>query len=251
MNVNYQVGRTLDIILNKIVSHPSFPLTRYFPRGKIVWYDIQRFSDKKDLNIIFDVGANIGQTANGLIQYFPKTQIYCFEPVKSSFDILHKNFSSFSNISLLQQGFGSKSEHKIINIYDDSQLNTLIVNAPRDAQKINEEKIFLDTIDNFCLDNQIPAIDILKMDVQGWEMEILLGAMNFISQKKIKFIYTEVGFRRQDRDMQHFSEINDFLESQGYYLCGFYSLFRWGDHKQYLGFANALYVQPDYLEDRK
>ncbi|MFM7886566.1 MAG: hypothetical protein ACKPCM_07735 [Pseudanabaena sp.] len=52
-----------------------------------------------------------------------------------------------------------------------------------------------------------------------------------------------------DRDMQHFSGINDYLGKQGFWLCGFYDQFRWGDKKEYLGFVNALYIQPDFVHD--
>ena len=41
----------------------------------------------------------------------------------------------------------------------------------------------------------------------------------------------------------------DYLEKQGFWLCGFYDQFRWGDKKEYLGFANALYIQPDFVND--
>lgn len=64
---------TLNSVLNAVLSSQAFPLTRYFPRSISVFYDIQRFSQKKDLKVLLDVGANVGQTATGLVQYFPKS----------------------------------------------------------------------------------------------------------------------------------------------------------------------------------
>jgi FkbM family methyltransferase len=239
----------LNSVLNAVLSSQAFPLTRYFPRSISVFYDIQRFSQKKDLKVLLDVGANVGQTATGLVQYFPKSQIYCFEPVSTSFKTLSSKFSHRANVHCIQKGIGSVNGFANIVLHHDSQLNTIIANGPREDSKIGEEKIILETIDRFSIAENIRYIDFLKMDVQGWEMEVLLGAETLLRDKRIHFIYTEVGFRRGDRDMQHFSEINDYLEKQGFWLCGFYDQFRWGDKKEYLGFANALYIQPDFVND--
>ena len=46
--------------------------------------------------------------------------------------------------------------------------------------------------------------------------------------------------------MQYLADLNAFLEQHGFWFCGLYEAFRWGDRKQYVGFANALYVNPDY-----
>jgi FkbM family methyltransferase len=247
--LRWYVGSSFNSVLHKLLSNQLFPLTRYFPYGRSVYYDIQRFSQNKNLNILFDIGANVGQTANGLIKYFPKSKIYCFEPVDKTFAILSENLHRYTNVNCIQKGMGRVSGSVNIILHDDSELNTIVSNGPRENQKIGEEEIILDTVDGFTKSQNITHIDFLKIDVQGWEMEVLMGAEALLRDKKIRFIYTEVGFRRSDRDMQHFSEINDFLEDKGFWLCGFYDQFRWGEHKQYLGFANALYVQPNFSND--
>lgn len=84
------------------------------------------------------------------------------------------------------------------------------------GKKIGEEIITIDTVDEFTENRNITHIDFLKMDVQGWEMEVLMGAKTLLREKRVRFIYTEVGFRREDRDMQHFCKINDYLESKGF-----------------------------------
>lgn len=247
MNYRFLIGHSLNVIVNKILSNSYFPLTRYIPKGIYPLYDIQFFSGTRKLQTVFDVGANIGQTARGFIQYFPNSQIYCFEPVSQSFRTLSQNFSEFPNVHCINKGLGSNQEIIKINLYKDSQLDTLIKNGPREDQKIGEEEISLDSLDNFCNSQKIRYIDLLKMDVQGWESEVLRGASSFLDSRRIHFILTEVGFRNSDSDMQHFSEINSFLEENGFWLCGFYHSFRWGDRKQYLGFSNALYIQPEFL----
>ena len=247
--IRWWIGSSLNSSVNGILSNQAFPLTRYFPQGYSVLYDVQRFSQRKQLNVLFDIGANVGQTANGLVQYFPKSSIYCFEPVSATYNTLSQKFSKYSNVSCIQKGMGSVSGSASIILHDNSELNTIVTNGPRENQKIGEEIITIDTVDEFTENRNITHIDFLKMDVQGWEMEVLMGAEALLREKRVRFIYTEVGFRRADRDMQHFCEINDYLESKGFWFCGFYSQFRWGDNKKFLGFANALYIQPDFNDN--
>jgi hypothetical protein len=68
------------------------PLTRYVPPGQFWIYDVQRFAGTRDLDVIFDVGANIGQTAYGLVRYLPHAQIFCVEPVGATMERLRTRF---------------------------------------------------------------------------------------------------------------------------------------------------------------
>ena len=248
MNIRYFLGSSINSAIHWIISRPYFPLTRYVPRGKYWLYDAQRFSGTKKLPVIFDVGANVGQTLSGIARYFPESTSFSFEPISSSFNALKEKFGNVKNIHLENIALGSESGTSIVELHANSELNTLVNDQPRTDDLLGKtEKVSIESLDNFCSSRAIDRVDILKMDVQGWELEVLKGAESFIQSKKIRFVYAEVGFRRSDSDMQHFSELNDFLEKKGFWLCGFYEPFRWGANKQYLGFANALYLNPDFI----
>ena len=84
--MRFIVGSRMSHLRHAILSAPWFPLTRYIAKGSYALYDIQCFSGTRHFNVIFDVGANVGQTAHGLISYFPVSQIYCFEPATAPFE---------------------------------------------------------------------------------------------------------------------------------------------------------------------
>jgi FkbM family methyltransferase len=245
MGLNYLVGSTLTKARDLVLSSKVMPLTRYFPRGASWMYDVQRFSGSRNFEVIFDVGANIGQTARGLVQYFPSASIFCFEPVASTFHELDRTFGSHRNVTCLQKALGKSRSVAEMALHADSELNTFVLSGQREGTG-EREQVAVDTVDDFCRDNNLSTIGILKLDVQGWEMNAVDGAREMLSKNAVQFIYAEVGFRRQDADMQHFAEFNDAMDRANFMFCGLYEPFRYGDAKQYVYFANALYVNPNY-----
>jgi FkbM family methyltransferase len=239
MSWRYQVGSAVNRLKHALLSSPIFPLTRYVPPGAVWLYDVQRANNSRRANVIFDVGANTGQTAWGLVRYFPAATIYCFEPVSSSYRELLKNYGHRSNVRCVRAALGSTVEQRCMTLGNDPERNTLHSGGPELGGLSGEiEQVDVTTIDRFCADNGISEIDILKLDVQGWEMEVLRGC-----SLSPRHIFTEVGFRSDEKDMLHFSILDAHLQRAGYIFGGLYDSFRYGPAKQYVGFANALYVK--------
>jgi tRNA1(Val) A37 N6-methylase TrmN6 len=67
-----------------------------FPSGLDLAYDLKRILDGNQLQTVFDVGANVGQTALYFNKHFPNANIYSFEPVKGTFGTLESNVGYFS-----------------------------------------------------------------------------------------------------------------------------------------------------------
>ena len=68
----------------------------------------------------------------------------------------------------------------------------------KDYNLVNEESIEITTLDSFCSKNKIEFIDFLKLDVEGYEMNMFNGAKDFISNKKIGAIQFELGVASVD-----------------------------------------------------
>ena len=78
-----------------------------------------------------------------------------------------------------------------------------------------EIEVKTQTIDNFCLQNKIDYIHILKLDTEGNEFNILKGAENLLSENKIKLIYTEICSIKKDYDNKSL-EIKNFLKKYNF-----------------------------------
>ena len=240
MNWRYVLGDAANRLTHAVLACPSLPLMRWVPRGRHWMYDVQRARQSRRADVIFDVGANIGQTAWGLVRYFPGSAIYCFEPVQSSFDILSERYGARANVRCVRAALGDRPERRVIGLCEDPEQNTLVEGGPGNARLTGAtEEIEVTTADNFCAGNGIAAIDILKMDVQGWELNVLRGCA-----RSPAFVLAEVGLRTGAADMQDFASFHAYMEQRGYLFGGLYEQFRYGPHKEFVLFANALYVLP-------
>lgn len=209
--------------------------------------DIDRIVNYLPIQMIFDVGANIGDTALYFSRRFPQAQIMAFEPVKATFAELTNNTQNSSRIKRFQHAFGSENGTTEIYLSQNSELNSL-VNEINLRQKdlihdAKSEKIEIKTIDDFCVSNVIDKIDLLKTDTEGFDLEVLKGAENLLNQRKIKFILSEVGFRGFDQRHTDFHTLSEYLFSKGFRVYGFYDLSYWTPyHYEGLIFCNALFV---------
>ncbi|TXD81701.1 FkbM family methyltransferase [Subsaximicrobium wynnwilliamsii] len=157
---------------------------------------IKSFPDRKD-TVFFDVGANKGQYSSLLSKFYKNVSIYSFEPLKASFAVAEKNLSKFENITVNNFAFGS--QEKKLSIFFDStddtsvkaSINRSVISDIHKNQKISNELIDIRTIDDYCSKNGIVKIDFLKIDTEGYELEVLKGAAKLIENNGIQTIQFE------------------------------------------------------------
>ena len=250
MNIRHFAGRALEWPLNRLLRAPWFPLLRTFHARQNWLYDICRYANTRGFRVLFDVGANVGQTSVGMHGYFPHADIHAFEPVENTHRILCRNVRRWPNVRPHRLAMGRIAEFREIVLQDDSELNSMRMSAPLDAGAERRlERIEISTVDDFCDRHGIGAIDVLKSDAQGCDLDVLLGAERMISAKRVPFVFVEVGFQPDDIINSPFAPLNEHLTAHGYRLSGFYEQFGWGRNAALI-FCNALYFHPDALRQR-
>jgi len=150
--------------------------------------------------IIFDVGSHEGKLVKLMNNLYENATIYCFEPNKSMNGKLKK---VGKNVKVYNYALGSRNEEKnfLINQIDltntlskinkDSiylKFKNLIIN--KSIKDKNYKKIKVISLKHFCDTKKIKYIDFLKIDVEGFEYNVLLGAKHII--KNVKFIMLEI-----------------------------------------------------------
>lgn len=169
--------------------------------------------NKNNSFVFFDVGANRGDYSKALINKFRGSKVYSFEPLPSTFGMLKKETQSFENIYCINKALGAQEGRR--KIYSDGAGSGLSSFFPLESQAENKshmEEVCITTLDSFCSANEIRQIDFLKIDVEGFEFEVLKGAETMIKSNKIRNIQFEFGGNHVKGHV-HFFDIFQFLSN--------------------------------------
>jgi len=219
---------------------------RRLPFGVNQFQDIKYLVKDFPIETILDVGANEGQTANQFIKFFPGARIFCIEPVSGTFQKLKNNVKA-NNVSFYHLALGSESGSFEIKTSFDNSNNTM--NSLKTPNPVNEgkefkvEKVNVMTLDMFCKEQQVSEISYLKIDTEGFDLEVLKGGRSMLEQKKIGFIEVEAGMNPDNKYHVSFDDLKNYLESFDYYLFGVYEQFQeWIIKKPILRRCNPVFI---------
>jgi len=179
------------------------------------------------INKVFDIGANVGQYAEAIREVGYTGEIISFEPIKNIFQILEQKACGDDNWNCENYALGDSDEETAINIAGNaaaassSMLEMLpahLESAPTSGYT-GTEKISVKRLDavfsNFYTKNDNIYV---KIDAQGFEKNILDGALN--SMNDIKFFQVEMSLIPLYKDSLDYLEMIDFLTAKGYDLYG-------------------------------
>lgn len=164
---------------------------------------------------IFDVGANVGEYSLSLKKIFPLSAIYAFEPNPVSFKDLTEKKTIIADFYPFCSGLGSSKSQTKIYTYKNhlaSEHATIIKDVMvqlHKSEEVEEYAVDIISLDNFCERMNINKIHFIKIDTEGYELEVLKGAVKLIKNKAIEVIQFE------------FNEMNIFSKV---FLKDFYSL---------------------------
>ncbi|MDF3027780.1 MAG: methyltransferase FkbM family [Fluviicola sp.] len=142
--------------------------------------------------IIFDIGANIGQTAFNI--YHSQTRkelnplIYAFEPYPQTFDKFESNINLNNKITGVRAyNLGLGDQKGTLQMAKHSPSNSGATRMTADTQ--NSVSVSVTSLDEFVSEQKIPRIDFIKIDVEGYELQVLKGAMQSIRQFRPALVF--------------------------------------------------------------
>lgn len=163
--------------LFRLARHPS--LWPFAFRGTVASLEHQDVPFGKDFRTVIDVGASRGQFAAFAAHRFPKARIICFEPLPGPADRLEKVLGN--RVELRRIALGSKPGRATINVSARDDSSSLLPIGSRQVQEFpGTEAVDSIEVEVSTLDLELPEPPLqpclLKIDVQGFEAEVLNGA---------------------------------------------------------------------------
>ncbi len=200
--------------------------------------------------VVIDVGAHMGQSADRFLGRFPAAKLHLFEPFPDSMQHLRARFAGEARVALHEEALAAAPGHADFYVNKISATNSLLplsteVNRhvdPRLYETRERIRVVATTLDAFCRERLIETVDLLKIDVQGAELEVLKGANELLASGAVRVVYLEAHFKPIYSGQADFCTISARLHERGYRVYGIYDMNFGLDGG--LAWADAIFTRP-------
>jgi FkbM family methyltransferase len=198
LSTKHTIMKRIKNLLNKVLTSIGIEVR------KINFYNssnalIKKCLDYYKVDLVIDVGANIGQYGMGLRKAGYEGRILSFEPLKNVFRELKLNCIKHGNWDACNLGVGSENGELKINIARNFESSSFLpvtemsINAAPESEYFNQEIVEIITLSSFFSQHEHSSQNLfLKIDVQGFEIEVLKGIELILP--KVKAIQVEMSF---------------------------------------------------------
>jgi FkbM family methyltransferase len=149
----------------------------------------------KNKKVIFDVGANIGKWTIMLLDLCerenitPNMEIHAFEPIPSSFALLGDASASHplhGQVKLVPVALSNeKGCGEMYEFERCGETNSLYFHSFLNNTSVHKVSVVKNTIQSYCVEQGIDKIDLIKIDAEGHDMDIILGACDLIERESL------------------------------------------------------------------
>lgn len=219
-------------------------------RGFNLWSDLRRLLPQLKIRHAFDVGANLGQSADEIRTHLPDCDLWCFEPIPATFEQLQKNLSRYSNCKLFPVALGATVCRGVMDTNQSASDNIRIISTDSSSESgdSGHVTVSIDTLDHFVSAHPIKHIDFLKIDTEGYDLDVLQGAKATLEARKISVIQVEAGMNPENQLHIPLQRFVDFLYPLDYLLFGIYEqMHEWPTREPHLRRSNAVFISRELI----
>lgn len=176
--------------------------------------------------VILEAGAFDGTDTIAMARMWPKSTIYAFEPEPTNFAKILKGIEQLKNVYCYPLALGDRTGTIDFHLSQDSKSNRTGSGSllqPSKHVELSEPGTFgktltvpIATLDSWGAQHKVSAIDLLWLDMQGYELRMLQASSTLL--KTVKAIYLEVSFVGLYDGQPNYKEVKTWLESQGFEL---------------------------------
>jgi FkbM family methyltransferase len=194
--------------------------------------------------VIFDVGANVGHTAEQFLACFPESRVYCFEPAPATFATLSGKLGADARVSLHQLALDARDREVRFTNAKGSTGNRIL--GEREAAD-EAEVVQALRADAFCAERALEEIDIVKIDTEGNDLKVLVGFTGRLQAKAVKYLQVECTPSPDNHFHVQLGDFLQFLAPFGYRLFGLFEFARRINRTRQklngIWFCNAVFVR--------
>jgi FkbM family methyltransferase len=160
---------------------------------------------------VIDVGANVGVFTVSLGSALRSSgTAWAFEPLPSNVERLKQNIrlNDLGNVTVYPLALGNRKGEVIFHLSDDPAFHSIVAVAPR-RDSGRTVKVRIDRLDNIWHEAGCPPVSLIKIDVEGAELQVLEGAQDLILRNKPDLLL-------EANSPDHLATLVNWLAPRGY-----------------------------------
>lgn len=224
---------------------------------KDLFDDLVWIMEGTKVRVVLDVGANIGFVSYRFRKSFPEAEIYSFEPNPAVFEALRESYREDRKVHALNLGVADQIGTLRFNVNANTGTSSFLEPTAyhrrhQATNPLDPVDVEVTTLDAFCDSHAIDRVDILKLDIEGYEIKALEGAQGLLRCQSIQTILAEVSIVSQYVSQPRFHEMTTFLEGYDYHLYNLDSFVAQESAIRQAVLGNAIYISGrfrNHLED--
>jgi len=191
---------------------------------------------------VVDVGANVGQFSLLVRGLHPGANIIAFEPLPDAAEKFRKVFAGDSRVRLHEAAISPEQGTATMHVSAAADSSSLLPIGARQSElfpgteEVGTAEVVVGPLDAFVSVEDITAPALLKIDVQGFDLEVLRGSAPLLA--KFSYVYVEASFERLYENQALAGDVAAFLEAHGFEESGRYNIAHTHDGKP---------IQADFL----
>ena len=182
--------------------------------------DFQEALPSLQIKTVFDIGANVGKTVRAIRKAYRMADIYAFEPVNGTYELLQGAVGGDPKIKCFRLAFGDVRTKLRMDATPGSVKNKITDRA---------EGLEVDVYrgDDFCDEHGIDRINFLKIDTEGYDLKVCQGFSSMLRHSQIDLLQVESGLSPKNKLHVPLQAFKEYLEPLGYSIFRIYSQAGW------------------------
>lgn len=198
---------------------------RTTPAASLHLYDISSLEllellRSADIKVIYDIGAHVGTWSLLAKAIFPSAEIHAFEPLLQNRGEFLRHFGGGTNTTLHSVALGSSNgsaNFHLTNTVNSSSVLPLVAGAnPFGLKEVGQTSVEIRRLDDYRAAQRLKLPDIVKLDVQGYELEALKGGAQCL--RAAKAVIVEVSFVEIYQGQPLFADVVRYMADEGFRL---------------------------------
>jgi len=198
----------------------GLPTTRLDPD----WSILRCIGPVESEHVVLDIGAHHGWFFHCWQDWCPAAQVHAFEPFPESFEAMVRNYGNDPPVRFNQIALGDTAGSLPLNILTASKVSNSFLDPRAETWRgvgyatgaIDRLSVPVTTLDAYVRERQLKRIYLMKIDVQGYELHVLRGAVQ--SLPRIDHIFVAAGIQRLYEGAPSFADVFEFLSERGFHL---------------------------------